>query len=258
MIDLLLDKCLGISRVDAIANGSATIGTQQGALMRSCVDDLLRFRPIQHVVGHVDFCGCVINVGPDVLIPRPETAEMVTMIAEAWDANPPSRVVDVCTGSGCVAVSLAKRFPQSRVSAMELSPKALERASANAVLNKVEVEFVAADVLEPTVAISRHKVDLIVSNPPYICESERQFMQPNVLDYEPDMALFVPDDEPLLFYRAILQKSLPCLSDRGEVWFEMNETKRPEMSDLCVEMGFSAEFYSDINGKCRFCKAWLD
>lgn len=258
MMDLLLDKCFGISKMDFMMHEDATLSESQLVLLKSYIEDLMAFRPIQHIIGQVDFCGCVINVSPDVLIPRPETAEMVAMIAGRWSHNPPSRVVDVCTGSGCIAVSLAKRFPQSRISALELSQKALEQASANADINKVEVDFVHADILNPSTRISHQTVDLIVSNPPYICDSERHQMHRNVLDYEPDMALFVPDDDSMLFYRAILRKSTTCLSDKGEVWFELNETKQQEMRRLCEELGFSAEFYMDINGKCRFCRAWID
>ena len=258
MLDLLLDKCFGISRLSLIVEQDATLSDAQCRLLESYVNQLLENRPVQHIIGYVDFCDCVIKVGPDVLIPRPETAEMVSMIAERWSRKAPARVVDVCTGSGCIAVSLAKKFPDAKVTAIELSEKALEQAAANAELNKVDVGFVKADVLCQETEISSDDVDLVVSNPPYICLSERQMMQSNVLDYEPGMALFVPDDDALVFYRSILKKSARCLRKGGEVWFEINESKREEMDDLCRSLDFSAEFYTDINGKWRFCRAWLN
>lgn len=257
MLDLLLDKCFGISKLHLIMNEDEQLDDENSILLKSYVDDLLAFRPVQHIIGSVDFCGCVINVSPDVMIPRPETAEMVSMICDKYVDIQPNKIVDICAGSGCIAIALAKRFPKSEVRAIELSEKAIEQAAKNAHINEVNVEFVKADVLNPETVISHDKVDLIVSNPPYICESEKSSMQRNVLDYEPSMALFVPNDNPLVFYEAILKKSLLCLSGRGEVWLEINEFKQQEMSELCKLLGFAFEFYNDINGKCRFCRAWI-
>lgn len=257
MLDLLLDKCFGISKLHLIMNENERLDDDKFQQLRSFVDDLLMFRPIQHIIGSVDFCGCEVRVSPDVLIPRPETAEMVTEICNKHVDNQPGRIVDVCAGSGCIAISLAKFFPSSKVKAIELSEKAIALASKNAYLNKVDIEFVKADILNPETFISSDKVDLVVSNPPYVCNSERASMQPNVLDYEPGMALFVSDEDPLVFYKSILQKSLLCLNDKGEVWLEINEHKQQEMSVLCGQLGFASEFYNDINGKCRFCRAWI-
>jgi len=255
LLDLLLDKCFGISKLNMIMKGDEPFDDDKSMLLKSYIDDLKAFRPVQHIIGSVEFCGCVINVTHDVLIPRPETAELVMKICNVYADNQPNRIVDVCAGSGCIAISLAKLFPKSKVSAVELSQKAIELAMKNADNNKVNVEFFEKDVLSPSTVLSDNKVDLIVSNPPYICNSERQYMQRNVLDYEPDMALFVTDDDPLVFYRSILQKALLCLNEKGEVWFEISEYKQHEMKELCSKIGFVSYFYEDINGKIRFCRA---
>ncbi len=258
IIDLLLDKCFAISRLSLLTNGNLPFETSQSARLKLYIEELKSFRPVQHIIGHVDFCGCVVNVGPDALIPRPETSEMMSLVFESWKGKSPNRIVDVCSGSGCIAVASARHFAGSVVCGIELSEKAIKLAEQNAVANNVDVSFVKADILDPSVEISSSSVDLVISNPPYICESERASMHRNVLDYEPEMALFVSDDDPLVFYSCILQKALHCLAPSGEVWFEMNEAKRADMAKLCVTLGFSASFYDDINGKNRFCKAIFD
>lgn len=257
VIDLLFDKCFGIDRLAFVMNENRQLDEKQHVLLDSYVDDLLNFRPVQYIIGNVDFCDCVIEVSPDALIPRPETAEMMSLIFDAWKGRMPKRIVDVCSGSGCIAVSAAKHFTGSEVVAFELSEKAIVLAELNARANNADVSFIKADMLSPSVELSSSPVDLIISNPPYICESERALMQRNVLDYEPDMALFVSDDDPLVFYRTILEKALRCLDANGEVWFEMNEAKSAEMNELCNMLGFSSEFFKDINGKWRFCRATI-
>lgn len=257
VIDLLFDKCFGIDRLALVMNEDRQLDDEQHRLLESYIGDLLNFRPVQHIIGNVDFCDCVIGVSPDVLIPRPETAEMMSLIFDSWKGRMPQRIVDVCSGSGCIAVSAAKHFTESEVVAIELSEKAIGLAELNARSNNVGVCFTKADILSPSVELSSSPVDLIISNPPYICESERASMQRNVLDYEPDMALFVSDDDPLVFYRTILEKALRCLDAKGEVWFEMNEAKHTEMADLCNMLGFSSEFFKDINSKWRFCRATI-
>ena len=173
-------------------------------------------------------------------------------------AHKPFRIWDIGTGSGCIAIALAKQFPNAEVIAFDVSEEALQIAKENAESNVAKVTFVHVDVLNPTSDYFTQPVDLVVSNPPYVCDSERASMEANVLDWEPENALFVPDDDPLRFYRQILALAKNQLNPNGQVWFEINEAKGEEMLSLCREMGFSnAEVLEDFAGKPRFCRVFL-
>ena len=165
------------------------------------------------------------------------------------------RIWDIGTGSGCIAIALAKRFENAEVIAFDISEEALQMAKENAENNGVQVTFVQDDVLNPTSEFFTQPVDLVVSNPPYVCDSERATMESNVLDWEPENALFVPDDDPLRFYRRILELAKAQLTPEGQVWFEINEKMGEEMLRLCHEMGFAeAQILEDFAGKPRFCR----
>ena len=164
------------------------------------------------------------------------------------------RIWDIGTGSGCIAIALAKHFANAKVIAFDVSEAALQVAKENAKNNAVEVTFVQDDVLNPQSKFFNQPVDLVVSNPPYVCDSERAAMEANVLDWEPKTALFVPDDDPLRFYRKILELAKKQLNPDGQVWFEINERMGEEMLSLCREMGFSeTEILEDFAEKRRFC-----
>ena len=166
------------------------------------------------------------------------------------------RIWDIGTGSGCIAIALAKHFENAEVIAFDVSEEALQIAKENAESNGVKVTFVHDDVLNPTSEFFNQPVDLVVSNPPYVCDSERDAMEANVLDWEPENALFVPDDDPLLFYRQILHLAKKQLNPKGQVWFEINERMGEAMVRACREMGFSeAEILLDFAEKPRFCHA---
>ena len=166
------------------------------------------------------------------------------------------RIWDIGTGSGCIAIALAKHFVNVEVIGFDVSEEALQMAMENAESNDTKVTLVQDDVLNPTSDYFSKPVDLVVSNPPYVCESERAAMQANVLDWEPETALFVPDDDPLLFYRQILALSKNQLNPQGQIWFEINERMGEEMLSLCREMGFAiAEILEDFAGKPRICYA---
>ena len=167
------------------------------------------------------------------------------------------RIWDIGTGSGCIAIALAKQFPNAEVIAFDVSEEALQIAKENAETNGAKVAFVQDDVLNPTSDYFNQPVDLVVSNPPYVCDSERHAMEANVLDWEPEKALFVPDDDPLRFYRQILALAKMQLNLDGQVWFEINERMGEEMVELCHEMGFlNSEVFEDFAGKPRFVKTW--
>ena len=202
---------------------------------------LLTHEPIQYIIGMTEFYGLQLHVSPDVLIPRPETAELVDIIVRQANNQPDLRVLDLCTGSGCIAVALARNLLFPHIDAVDLSAKALEIAEANARELRVKINFSRRDALHLPPAPSPC-YDIIVSNPPYITEHEKSSMDPNVLDYEPHMALFVPDNNPLLFYRAIASYALSALVPSGRLYFEINPDYASQISDELKQQG-----WEDIN-----------
>ena len=256
LLRILFEDLFGLDRMKILMMPTLSIDEIQFHQMEMAVADLLNDKPIQYVTGVAEFCDLKFKVNGSVLIPRPETEEMVRKIM-AHDIHP-KRIWDIGTGSGCIAVSLAKRFPDAEVFAFDVSEKALQVAESNAVLNKVKVNFIHDDVLNPHSEIFSRPVDLVVSNPPYVCEKERNSMERNVLDWEPENALFVPDSNPLLFYRQILHLAAAQLTENGQVWLEINEAFGAEMLGLCKAEGFDkAEIYNDFAEKPRVCRVWF-
>ena len=256
LMRILLEDFFGIDMKRQLMEPNLRIDESQYAQLKNAVQELLDGRPVQYVTGKAWFDGLLFKVDESVLIPRPETEELVHKIAMELPPDKPLRIWDVGTGSGCIAIALAKRFPLAEVKAFDVSEQALATASQNAVNNKVHVDFVCDDVLHPCSEIWSHPVDMVVSNPPYIRESEKLSMECNVLYHEPHSALFVPDDDPLLFYRQILTLAKSQLNPDGVVWFEINEAMGEEMLNLAQGMGFEAEVFEDYNGKKRFCKCY--
>jgi release factor glutamine methyltransferase len=254
-LDMLFEAFLGWDRVRLLTSREQTVDQSDLLRFHWALEDLKRHRPIQHIIGHVDFCGCRIAVSPDVLIPRPETEEMVQWIISTLIIHHSSfNILDLCTGSGCIAIALKKAFPVADVTAVDISPKALEMARQNAKNNGVEVRFVEGDVLNGVDGLSGY-YGLIVSNPPYVMESERAQMQPNVLDYDPALALFVPDDDPLRFYRAIATIAKNHLAEDGQVVVEINEALAEETCAVFKAQGFSPKVHEDFRGKARWISA---
>lgn len=251
---MLCEAFLGWSRTQMLLHRHETINQSDLLRFHWALEDLKRYRPIQHIIGHVDFCGCRIKVNPLVLVPRPETEEMVQWIVE--HATPVQRrsVLDLCTGSGCIAIALKKAFGQVDVAAVDLSGDALSVAQENACVNGTEVAFQRADVLQMA-PCAEHKYGLIVANPPYVRESERTMMSRNVLDYDPEMALFVPDSDALRFYRAIGKIAAAQLADGGMVCVEINEALADDSCGLFAKYGFAPEVHGDFRGKPRFVTA---
>lgn len=214
---------------------------------------LARFEPIQYIIGKTEFCGLTLKVSSDVLIPRPETAELVDWIVSDCPQSG-LRVLDIGTGSGCIAITLAERMVEAEVSAWDISEKALAVARENALRNNVRIAFSCMDVFnEPT---GTSVFDIIVSNPPYITESERAEMERNVLDYEPETALFVPDTDPLRFYRRIAHIGNQMLKPGGKLFFEINRAYGSETAAMLKYGGYSqVEVRSDSYGNARMIKA---
>lgn len=219
--------------------------------------------PIQYILGHADFCGRSFLVNEHVLIPRPETEELCQWIVGSEQRKVISNkysILDIGTGSGCIAITLAAMYPQAEVTAWDISPEALKVAEENARRHNVHVTFEQVDILSiPPLYMEGDRgeaLSLIVSNPPYICNKERATMEPNVLEHEPHTALFVPDDDPLLFYRAIAQYAQSALKDGGWLYFEINPLYAREMCDMLRIMSYhDIELKADQYGKQRMIRA---
>lgn len=257
LMRILLEDLFGIDWNRQLMNPDLRIDEHQHYQLGEAVKRLLAGEPVQYVTGMARFNDLLLKVSTAVLIPRPETEELVQKIGTSLPANKHMRIWDIGTGSGCIAIALAKHFTNAEVIAFDVSEEALQIAKENAETNGAKVTFVQDDVMNPTSDYFNQPVDLVVSNPPYVCDSERAAMETNVLDWEPEKALFVPDDDPLRFYCQILALAKKQLNPNGQVWFEINERMGVEMLSLCREMGFSnAEVLEDFAGKSRFVKTW--
>lgn len=213
------------------------------------VKRLKKNEPIQYILGRTEFLGLKINLSSSCLIPRPETEELTRWIMQ----DSFSTLLDIGTGSGCIAITLAKYF-DIELDAWDLSADALKLAEANATFNDVKVNFYEIDVLKPINWAKSY--DVIVSNPPYVLESEKQYMKKNVLDFEPHIALFVDDDNSLVFYKSIIKKSKQLLNENGRIYFEINEQKAVEIKSLLEKNNFdNILIKKDIQGKDRMIKA---
>jgi release factor glutamine methyltransferase len=212
---------------------------------------LKKREPIQYILGETEFYGLPFRVKPGVLIPRPETEELVDWALKSRKKDA-LRILDVGTGSGCIPISLKKHWPKAHVMACDISEEALEIARMNAGLNQTEIAFFHLNILNPLLPDSFPKIDLLISNPPYVTESEKAAMNDNVLKYEPARALFVPDHDPLLFYRALAIFGKNHLSHGGHIFWEINEAYGEECRDLLKENGYSyVRLKKDLQGKDR-------
>jgi len=233
------------------------LSSNERLLVGRIVEDLKKFRPIQYILGETEFYGLKFKVNEHVLIPRPETEELVEKIICSSSAMA-LKCLDIGAGSGCIAVTLAKHLPSAEVYALDISEKALETARENAVLNQVKVRFFRHNIMEELLGSLQGKWDIIVSNPPYITPDEKKTMSKNVLDYEPSEALFVPQDEPLLFYRRIADIALSRLEENGKLFFETSAIYGKETVEMLNRKGFqSVQLFRDISGKDRIIEASL-
>ena len=243
-------ELLGISAVSFYTKENVSADT---AKLDKALARLAAGEPLQYVIGYTPFCGLNFKVDGRVLIPRPETAELVDWVAQ--DATKTGTLLDVGTGSGCIAISLAHRLPGWKVQGWDISEGALEVARENSCLNETEVEFRKVDILNASVDSG---FDVIVSNPPYVMESEKAQMEDTVLDYEPHLALFVSDSDPLLFYKAIAAFGHRALNTGGKLYFEINPLLVEEMKDMLMGAGYrDVQVRNDIFGKPRMIKAIL-
>lgn len=239
----ILEKEGGLSRSDVLACKD----TKNFSNIEIILQRLLKKEPIQYIFGQMEWLGLDLEVNPNTLIPRPETAELVEWIGVCCQQTRSIRVLDIGTGSGCIAIAIKKAHPEWEVCGLDISEGALETAQRNAVRNGVKVEWRKADILHDKI---EGKWDVVVSNPPYICDEEKTDMSANVLDYEPHSALFVPDNDPLLFYRRIAELKLG-----SEVYFEINERFGAEVVKMLDFNGYiDVEIKKDMYGKERMVR----
>ncbi|WP_347375113.1 peptide chain release factor N(5)-glutamine methyltransferase [Aequorivita sp. Q41] len=257
---ILSENYLQLSRIEIALNPAKEISLETKTIFQKALLQLLNNEPIQYILGETEFYGLPFKVNKHTLIPRPETEELVEWILSEvkniQGIEGEFNILDIGTGSGCIAISLAKNLPTSIVSAIDFSKEALKVACQNANDNQVEVHFFQADILKTAQLPKQY--DLIVSNPPYVREMEKKMMQQNVLKYEPDSALFVSDADPLLFYRVISQLAKKHLKPNGNLFFEINEYLSEELRVFLKEEGFqNIEVKKDIFRKNRMIKCNL-
>ena len=225
--------------------------------MITAVDELKKNRPIQYITGETEFYGLPFALTPDVLIPRPETEELVHWMLHEYDQNAQLTLLDIGTGSGCIAVTLAANLPNACVWAVDISEAALAIARQNALKKNVSIHFLIKDVLnDGWMGFAPESLDVVVSNPPYVTPSEKAQMLPNVLQSEPHIALFTPNDQPLIFYEQIAAFGAKCLKDGGRIFFEINELFYEEVVEILRQNNYSdITVRKDINGKWRMVSA---
>lgn len=250
--DYVLDVCFGLSKADILCGAVDEMTAEKTAELNKIFNRLTEGEPVQYVLGRAEFSGRWFNVRPSVLIPRPETEELCAWITADNKASCSPKVLDIGTGSGCIAITLQLDMPESKVTAWDISADALDVARENAQLLGANVNFVKQDALN---AKPEGEWDVIVSNPPYICEKEKKDMAVNVLEHEPHTALFVPDADPLLFYRAITRLAVQTLSKGGRLYFEINPIYADDTCHMMRAEGMTAvELRSDMYGKQRMAK----
>jgi release factor glutamine methyltransferase len=239
------------STSDLLLRKGEELNAADRSYLATVVDRLKKHEPIQYILGETEFFDLPFHVTPDVLIPRPETEELVQWILKTNEITAPF-IMDACTGSGCIAVSLKKHLPAATVAGCDISIKVLKVACENAKRNQVKINFIRLDLLKPSISGSLKPFDVIVSNPPYVTEQEKRKMLKNVISFEPHSALFVPDHDPLKFYRALISFGEQYLKDGGKQFWEINEAYGKECFMLMKEHGYiNIELRRDINGKDR-------
>lgn len=255
LLRTVLEVKYGMTLTDIICGKVNELFAEESKDLEKIIEKLKNSEPVQYILGEALFAGRIFHVEPGVLIPRPETAELcdwVTLDEKARNRHP-LKLLDLCTGSGCIAITLALNLPWAEVSAVDISNIALQVAKENATRLKAQISYYLASVENLPREVG--KWDTIVSNPPYICEKEKKNISKNVLDYEPELALFVPDEDPLRFYRAIAQYATTALKPGGSLYFEINPLYAKETRDLLAALNFcEIEVRKDLEGKERMVK----
>ncbi|MBT8384937.1 MAG: peptide chain release factor N(5)-glutamine methyltransferase [Bacteroidia bacterium] len=256
---LLIEYHLGLLKVDISLSPERELSAKESDLILSALQRLKKEEPIQYIIGETAFYGLTFRVNRNVLIPRPETEELVDWIIKDSSETQGLKILDIGTGSGCIAISLAKHLPNAVVYTLDISKKALQVAEYNAKLNKVSINFIEQNILNTNEILKgayNLKFDIIVSNPPYVRESEKTAIKKNVLAFEPHSALFVDDTNPFLFYKAIVKFAKKNLKKEGKLFFEINQYLNNEITQLLEKYGFTQiELRKDLFGNDRMIKA---
>ncbi|MEI7498813.1 MAG: peptide chain release factor N(5)-glutamine methyltransferase [Bacteroidota bacterium] len=255
---ILFEAFMGWPKTKVHLSFDSEIPENEMRAFKHALDELKSGKPIQYILGRTVFNGSKLIVNESVLVPRPETEELCLIIKSDHRLKPYHKfsILDIGTGSGCISIDLKRYFPDSSVTGIDSSPAAIEIAKTNAGNNGCEISFIKSDILNDDDNLKLALFDVIVSNPPYVLESEKQFMHRNVIDFEPESALFVPDNNPLLYYRAIADFAREHLTPQGLLFFEINEKYGEDICRLLLSFGFEkAEVLIDINGKDRFVRA---
>ena len=253
--NLLIESYLGMNRLDFALKPGKELSLEEKQKFESAIQRLSLHEPIQYIIGETEFFGLKFKVDKNVLIPRPETEELVQWVLDDVGESknsPKLKILDIGTGSGCIAISLAKNLPNAEIFALDISEKALKIARENAGLNKVNVNFIQADILNLEALTG--KFDVVVSNPPYVREMEKAEMHRNVLENEPEMALYVKDTDPLIFYGIIAKLARAGLQENGNLYFEINQYLAIETEEILKNSGFKTELKKDIFGNYRMLK----
>ena len=255
---MVLENVVNISPAKIKAFPATEISTPDNEIIANILTRLATGEPIQYILGYTEFYGLTFKVNSSVLIPRPETEELVEWIISSVGSSELAvgLFLDIGTGSGCIPISLKKNLPDAEVSAIDISPEALQTAKENAELNKVVVNFIQDDILNPESDILNSKFEIIISNPPYVTLEDKKLMQANVTDFEPHTALFVPEDDPLIFYKAIADFAANHLEKGGLLFLEINESYGEQIVKLLNGKQFiNIELRKDMSGKDRMIKA---
>lgn len=253
IVYFMLEDLAGISRSDVFIQREVSVTSEKLILLQDAIKRINAGEPVQYITGKAHFYGKLFQVNPAVLIPRPETEELVREAIRQSDLRP-GKILDIGTGSGCIAIMLANNLPEKKVIACDVSDTALAVAMDNAKTLCVRVQFKKVDILKEPIA--EQGLDLIISNPPYIAVSEKAAMENNVLQHEPHVALFVPDNDPLIFYKAIAEKGFAALRPGGSVMVEINERFGNATADVFHEKGFTdVRIIKDMQNKDRIVRA---
>lgn len=252
---MLMEHFFGITRLMSAVNQDLRLSESEMLLLHNACKNISQHIPVQYVIGKTTFCGLSFELNNATLIPRPETEQLTQLILKQLPPVP-LRILDVGTGSGCIAITLKKERPDCEVFACDISRETLQTAQKNAENHDVAVHFFHCDILSECSLLNIPQTDVIVSNPPYVCLSEKPTMRPNVLLHEPATALFVNDEEPLLFYKVITKIAANRLKPNGKVFFEINEKFGNEVTEILQTHGFSnITTENDFRGKVRFVYA---
>lgn len=255
---LVLEHVLQKSRVQLSLGQQENVSAEQEQEIKLAVERLQRQEPVQYVLGVAHFYGLELQVDERVLIPRPETEELVDLVVREHRERQSLQLLDICAGSGCIPLALAANLQANKVYGLELSEGALQVARANARQHKLPVAWLQQDVFDPILGIAPRSLDIITSNPPYVMEKEKALMRHNVLAFEPHLALFVPNEDPLKYYRRIAELGADLLKNGGRLYFEINEQYGKEVKQLLLQAGFrEAEVVKDLLGKDRIVKGVL-